>query len=51
MGKKRFNIYFDKHFGICIFWGSGAYQLEISICLPFFKVELGLGKNLYEKLA
>jgi hypothetical protein len=42
---KRFDIWFEKHIGIGIWWRSEYFTFEVSLCLPFFAVSLGLGRR------
>ena len=44
--RKRIDAYFDNHFGLGVRWGSFAYQLEISVALPFVTIIIGLGKDI-----
>jgi len=46
MGRQRFDIFFEKHFGFGIRWDTGIYQLDLSISFPFFTITIGLGKDL-----
>lgn len=45
MERRRFDIFFEKHFGLGIRWDSVYYQLDLSIAFPFFTIVLGLGKE------
>lgn len=45
MGKKRFDIFFEKHFGFGIRWDNFSYTLDLSIAFPFFTIVIGLGKE------
>ena len=46
MGKKRFDIFKEKHFGFGVRWDSFMYQLDLSIAFPFFSITLGIGKEI-----
>lgn len=41
---KRFNLIFEKHFGIGIRWDDWLYPLELSIAIPFITFTIGIGK-------
>lgn len=45
MGNKRFDIFFDKHFGFGIRWDTRLYDLYLSIAFPFFAITIGFGKD------
>jgi hypothetical protein len=53
MGNKRFDIFFEKHFGFGIRWDTHLYDLQLSIAFPFFTITIGLGKDKvnYDKLS
>jgi hypothetical protein len=44
MTTKRFDWFFDKHFGIGIRWDNWLYPLHLSIALPFVTFTAGIGK-------
>jgi hypothetical protein len=43
MGSKRFDIFFEKHFGLGVRWEKINYSLDLSIAFPFFTITLGFG--------
>ena len=43
---KRFDIFFERHFGFGIRWGQLAYKLDLSIAFPFVTITFGIGKEL-----
>ena len=45
MGCKRFDIFFERHFGFGIRWDNVYYDLKLSIALPFFTVVIGIGRE------
>lgn len=45
MGSKRFDIFYEKHFGFGIRWESISYALDLSIAFPFFTIILGIGNK------
>lgn len=46
MGKRRFDIFFEKHIGFGVRWQSWSYDIDLSIAFPFFTITLGLGRDL-----
>ena len=42
---KRFEIFFEKHFGVGIRWESIHYPLHLSIALPFVAITIGFGRS------
>lgn len=43
--KRRFDVYYDKHLGFGIRWGSFHYQIEIAISIPFVTFFIGIGSE------
>ena len=44
MVSRRFNIFFERHFGIGLRWGdSYEYPLHLSLALPFITITVGIG--------
>ena len=43
MGSKRFDIFFERHFGIGLRWDSFEYPLRLSLALPFITITVGFG--------
>jgi hypothetical protein len=44
MGSKRFDIFFERHFGIGLRWDSFEYPIHISLALPFITITVGIGR-------
>jgi hypothetical protein len=45
MDGKRFDIFFEKHFGLGIRWDNCFYWFDLSISIPFVTLTIGLGKK------
>lgn len=43
MSQKRFDCFFEKHFGFGIRWDSFQYPLHLSIAIPFITFAIGFG--------
>ena len=43
----RFNVFFDKHFGVGVRWDSTVYPVELSVSLPFITFTFGVGRKLF----
>ena len=43
---KRFDIFFEKHFGLGIRWDSWSYPFELSVAIPFVTITIGFGKRI-----
>lgn len=44
MGSKRFDIFFERHFGVGLRWNSFEYPLHLSLALPFVTITVGIGR-------
>jgi len=42
---KRFDVFFEKHFGLGIRWDDFFYPLHLSISIPFITFTFGLGRQ------
>jgi len=42
---KRFDWFFEKHFGIGIRWDDYLYPLHLSIAIPFLTFTVGIGQS------
>jgi hypothetical protein len=47
---KRFDWFFDKHFGVGIRWDDWLYPLHLSVALPFITFTIGIGSLKNEAL-
>lgn len=45
MGKKRFDIFFEKHIGLGIRWDRFLYAFDLSISIMCITITIGFGEE------
>jgi len=44
MGTRRFDVFFEPHFGLGLRWARGyGFWLNLSLALPFVTITVGIG--------
>jgi len=43
MSNKRFDIFFERHIGVGIWWDNYHYPFHLAVSLPFVSITIGFG--------